>query len=441
HFWVFMCFATPSMHSCLDIYEFCNILFAIKKRHRYGTIMVNIETHKIVDLIPSRDLEDVTTWLKTFPHLKIISRDGSVTFRNAIAQAHPTAIQISDRFHLVKNLMEYIKKSFQRLLPTSIRVSNQSEDEINPAYLFLTLKEKIVLAQKLQKSNMPISTIAKQLRMNIRTLQKYISLSKYELSFLFMPKFEKDSAERIKNKKDIIKKVKNLHSEGMSVRKIAICLHLDRRTVKKYVETNLRTVGVQTRSGRTKKIDPYLEQIITYIRNGLSSKKIHDNLIAQGYTGSASTTRHHIRTLKKQMNRNKKISHHVSRQKIIRLIFNGERESTLAIQHVEEIFHTYPLVRELLTLLYQFQNMLAEKQYDLLSEWVNNVEKLSVPELTSFIHGIKRDFESVLNACKYPYSNGLAEGSVNKTKLIKRIMFGRNSFDTLRKKILLREFN
>ncbi|MEI4606026.1 hypothetical protein WAG19_30235, partial [Bacillus cereus] len=57
-----------------------------------------------------------------------------------------------------------------------------------------------------------------------------------------------------------------------------------------------------------------------------------------------------------------------------------------------------------------------------------------VPELNSFINGIKRDFEAVLHACKYSYNNGVAGASVNKAKLIKRIMFGRNGFDTLRKK-------
>ncbi|OLR27490.1 transposase [Bacillus cereus] len=77
--------------------------------------MVDIETHKIIDLIPSRDLEDVMTWLKTFPNLKIVARDGSITFRNAIAQAHPAVIQISDRFHLIKNIMDYVKQAFQRL--------------------------------------------------------------------------------------------------------------------------------------------------------------------------------------------------------------------------------------------------------------------------------------------------------------------------------------
>ncbi|WP_269800729.1 ISL3 family transposase [Bacillus cereus] len=415
--------------------------FAIKKGHRYGTIMVNIETHKIVDLIPSRDLEDVTVWLKTFPHLEIVSRDGSVTFRNAITAAHPTAIQVNDRFHLVKNVMDYIKKYFQRLLPTSIQINSPLVDEINPAYSLLTRKEKIVIAQKLQKKKIPISRIAKELAMDIRTLQKYIHLPKHQLSTLFMTKFERERFENIQRKKQIIKQVKKLHSEGMSIRKIAVYVHLDRRTVRRYIKENLRTISVQTRSGRTTKINSYLEHMITYMQKGYSSKKIHDHLVLQGYTGSVSTTRYHIRLLKKQQNIKKPFFHSIPRQKIIRLIFNPAGDPALKSQQIEEIFELYPSVQELLTLLYQFQTILAEKQYEKLSEWILKAEKLSIPEVDSFLHGIKRDFESVLHACKYPYSNGLAEGSVNKTKLIKRIMYGRNNFDILRKKILLREFN
>ncbi|WP_170955195.1 transposase [Bacillus cereus] len=225
------------------------------------------------------------------------------------------------------------------------------------------------------------------------------------------------------------------------MKKIATYLHLDRRTAKKYVETNLQAVFVQTRSSRTKKSVPYLEQIITSIRKGLSSKKIHDYLVAQGYTGSTSTNRHRVRELKKELNQEKKSSFVISRHKIIRLIFNQKPESTVAVEHVEEIFNNYPLVHELLTLLYQFQKILTERQSELFPEWIHQAEQLSVPELKSFINEIKRDCEAVFHACEYPYSNGVAEASVNKTKLIKWIMFGRNSFDTLRKKVLLRELN
>lgn len=128
--------------------------------------------------------------------------------------------------------MGYIKQAFQHLLPNLIKVSHLSKNQVHPAYQFLTLQEKIALAQKLKKENVPISTIAKQLGMDIRTLQKYIPLPKRELSLLFMTQSEKERIERKNSKKAIIRKVQKLHSEGMSSREIATYLHLDRRTVK-----------------------------------------------------------------------------------------------------------------------------------------------------------------------------------------------------------------
>ena len=61
-------------------------------------------------------------------------------------------------------------------------------------------------------------------------------------------------------------------------------------------------------------------------------------------------------------------------------------------------------------------------------------------ELDRYINGLKTDLQAVKNGIAYPYNNGLAEGSVNKIKLIKRIMYGRNSFALLKSKILLNEY-
>ncbi|EEM19249.1 Transposase, IS204/IS1001/IS1096/IS1165 [Bacillus thuringiensis serovar tochigiensis BGSC 4Y1] len=120
---------------------------------------------------------------------------------------------------------------------------------------------------------------------------------------------------------------------------------------------------------------------MTSIRKGLSSKQIHDDLIARGYTGSPSTTRHRVRELKKELNKKKKFSFFISRHKIIGLIFKQKADSTVAAEHIEEILINYPLVRELLTLLYQFQKILTKKQTKRFAEWIHQVEQLSVPEL------------------------------------------------------------
>ncbi len=77
-----------------------------------------------------------------------------------------------------------------------------------------------------------------------------------------------------------------------------------------------------------------------------------------------------------------------------------------------------------------------KKQEAELDKWAKETEALEIDELESFINGIKRDITAVKNAIRLDYNNGLAEGSVNKLKVVKRIMYGRNSFELLKGKLL-----
>ena len=69
----------------------------------------------------------------------------------------------------------------------------------------------------------------------------------------------------------------------------------------------------------------------------------------------------------------------------------------------------------------------------------SKIENFNIPELQTYVNGIRIDINAVKNGIKLKYNNGLAEGSVNKIKVIKRIMYGRNSFDLLKAKVLLHE--
>ena len=84
----------------------------------------------------------------------------------------------------------------------------------------------------------------------------------------------------------------------------------------------------------------------------------------------------------------------------------------------------------------KFKEVIFSKKVRKLSYWINRAKKINVKELNSFITLIESDIEAVKNAIKYDYSNGLTEGFNNKTKVIKRVMYG-SSFDLLRLKILV----
>jgi len=94
---------------------------------------------------------------------------------------------------------------------------------------------------------------------------------------------------------------------------------------------------------------------------------------------------------------------------------------------------------ELYTLTKDFCNVIFSKKPTKLDEWINAAQKYDIPELQTFINGIKKDITAVKNGIIYSYNNGLAEGSVNKIKVIKRVMYGRNSFELLKAKVLFGE--
>ena len=107
----------------------------------------------------------------------------------------------------------------------------------------------------------------------------------------------------------------------------------------------------------------------------------------------------------------------------------------------KEIFEKITTLFQKANIIYnivkEFKDIMFSKKEDKLYKWIDKTKKYKIPYIDSFINGIERDLEAVKNGIKYNYNNGLAEGSVNKIKVIKRIMYGRCSFNLLKQKVLL----
>jgi len=90
--------------------------FAFRRGRRYGTLLVDLERRLPVDLLPDREADTLSAWLKAHPGIEIITRDRSKTYASGITGGAPAAVQIADRWHLLKNLHETLEKLIKRQL-------------------------------------------------------------------------------------------------------------------------------------------------------------------------------------------------------------------------------------------------------------------------------------------------------------------------------------
>lgn len=83
--------------------------FSFQRGLRFGTILVNLESHHVVDLLPDRETETGASWMRQQLELKVVSRDRGGAYASAAAQGAPQATQCADRFHLLKNRGEALE--------------------------------------------------------------------------------------------------------------------------------------------------------------------------------------------------------------------------------------------------------------------------------------------------------------------------------------------
>lgn len=211
--------------------------------------MVNIDTHRIIDLIDSREIADVAEWLKTYPNLEIVSRDGSVSYKSAIKRAGEDIIQISDRFHLLKGLTDSAKKHMTSIVIANLWIPSA------PSHYDGT--EEMDYWNKETKEDLPT----------------------------------KEHNVNCEKKRRLVKEVVLLTEQGYKTTKIAEELGLSYSTVKKYQSADFNPVNGCYHTTTGSKIKPYADEIKNMLGNGNTFKEIEEEIRKKGYDGASSTIR------------------------------------------------------------------------------------------------------------------------------------------------------
>ena len=417
--------------------------------------MVDLKTNRIIDMIETRDYEPVCEWLKSYPNLEIVSRDGSITYKNAIEAAHPKATQISDRFHLLKNLtkyaMEYLRKKLnvQITLPSGEKTSSNDSVSIilskSDENRKLTAAEKYDKIERLTQLGYTKTQICKETNMDLRFYEKLISMTPSDREKLFSTNLSIAHEEKIEQKMKRVNEIREIKASGFSNRAIARRTGLDFRTVAKYIRADFNPVHASYGRKKAGKLTPYMREIDSMLEAGIMGTNIIQKIVAQGYIGSDANVRYYISDWKKRRkhlfencNQSSIKMEIIERNDIFKMLFTPlEKVECISDDIFEKLCNTYSCFQKIHSIVWEFKNLLVSKNPDGLASWLKKAKALKIREINSFVEGVKRDFEAVSNAVKFDYSNGLAEGKVNKLKLIKRIMYGRCSFSTLKTKVLL----
>ena len=211
--------------------------------------MVDIDTHRTIGLLASRESADVAEWLKSYPNLEVVSRDGSVSYKSAIGQAGSHLQQVSDRFHLVKGLTDAAKKFLPRLLAANFILPTEApHHDGKPAGDYW---------DKPAKEDAPAA----------------------------------GHNANVKKKMKTVEQVREFGEQGLDKSEIARIVGINRVTAAKYLKDDFNPSSAYYHTTTPSKIKPYSQEIKNMPSEGKTFKQISAVIRERGYGGADGTIR------------------------------------------------------------------------------------------------------------------------------------------------------
>jgi transposase len=370
--------------------------WAYRRGHRYGTILVNLETGKPVDLLPDHQATTFAVWLKKHPGVQLISRDRAGDFARGATVGAPEAIQSADRFHVVRNLADMIERVLQAHRPAlkAIHLLTKNADQPSP--------------------------LLRHLRPN-RERQKQQAQVKMQERY---------------------EEVQRLIKQGMSHLAISRHLHLHRDSVIRYAraETAPSRSPRPVRPGILTPHEVYLKtRFLAGERNGVG---LYREIVTRGYAGSRMTVERFLLGLRAMEQQGLEITPTASTQEMtpgraVGLMLRRSTDLTPEAKiTLKQICQIHPHVEYLNSSLQHFLSMVRHLRGEELEQWIQHALQSDIPEMIAFAKKLRQDQAAVQVGLTLEWNNGVVEGNVNRLKLIKRSMYGRANFDLLRLRVL-----
>jgi transposase len=373
--------------------------WAWRRGHRYGTMLVDLERDAVVDLLPDRQAGTLAAWLRRHPGVQIVARDRAGAYADGVRQGAPEAIQVADRWHLLCNLSAAVQGITDRHASAARAAARHIAET-------LATRAAALAPTPLCKSN---ATVRAGEAAFARRQGRYEEIAR-------------------------------LRAEGVSLRRIAAGLGIERKTVRRWLR--LGHAPWWQKPPRGSILAPYAAFLDRRWAEGChNAAQLWRELAARGFSGRPSIVRawaghrrkgepgESLRVMPAKPAWHPPVGRRLGRM----LMADAEVLSETDRLFVARLFSEAPKLAEAITIAKRLHQVLRCESDEALQDVLDAARDTL---LAGFAAGLRQDIEAVQAALDLPWTTSPVEGHINRLKMLKRTMYGRAGFALLRQRVL-----
>ncbi len=240
-----------------------------KRRGRsYGTILVDLERRRPIDLLADREAGTLAAWLQEHRGVEVVTRDRATSYADGITAGAPDALQVADRFHLLKNLREVV----ERVINGQRRALREAAQVLSPYRgISESLKDQSLprLRPKSDPSRRSVKEVLQQQARREQRVQRY-------------------------------EEIKRMRAEGHSISVIARRMGMQRATVRMFLRADEYP---EARSGsQPSKVQPFAEYLKERWLTGChNARQLYREVKAHGYRGHEKVLQAYLEPWRKML--------------------------------------------------------------------------------------------------------------------------------------------
>ena len=355
--------------------------WAWRRGHRYGTILVDLERNEVVDLLPDRQAETLADWLRQHPGVEVVARDRAGAYADGVRQGAPDAVQVADRWHLLRNLGDAVRAVVDRHHAAIRKAAKQiSEEMVRPA------------AGEPEAAPVAIKPTAAERR-------------------------RQDAYARRQKRYE---EAARLRAAGVSLKRIAALLGAERKTIRGW----LRAAGAPLwrKPVRVGVLGPYRDHLNRRWAEGChNAAQLWRELLALGFSGRPGTVRRWAGQQRKQApqiieSTAGRALPPSARQTARMLMADVDGLPETERTFISRLLTHVPGLSDCIAMAKRLNALFRRKSEENLDAVL---EAATGTALKEFAAGLQRDRSAVEAALDLPWTTSPAEGQINRLKMLK----------------------